>query len=405
MASHAFEANFPGMKLSDVEDVFMPKYEGMDDEYIMASHIARLKMSQCYLRSLDKGENSTSLKPYKAGLTCVTCHNPHVDVRSVNDNSFNTICQNCHSGATVANPVCGEKMTVRKKVNDNCVSCHMPKGNTIDIPHVITTDHYIRVPIQESEKEKVKQFITLYDVNNPHPSAYTIGRAFIQQFASFQSDRPLLLDSAKHYFPDNTPAEIKQNILSLIDISFYKKDYQKLLYYVGISTQKYLLDSILTHKDYSSADAWTAYRIGEAYYQMNDLNNAYSFYNRATQLAPYELEFQNKLGVTLATLHKSDEAEKVYDFILSQNPGLVSALTNKGFLELTKGNAELAKQCYDKALAYDPDDHQALMNTAGWYIYEKQFPESEKYLEQVIEKYPDDAQAKDLLEKVKSFTK
>lgn len=391
----------PGMKLSDIEDVFMPKYEGMDDEYIMASHIARLKMSQCYLQSLENGENSKSLKPYKAGLTCVTCHNPHVDVRSVNDNSFNTICQNCHGGTKPAIPGCTEKPSVRKKVNDNCVSCHMPKGNTIDIPHVITTDHFIRIPIKKGEKGKLKKFITLYDINNPNPSPNTIGRAFIQQFASFQTDRPLLLDSAKHYFPDNTPAEIKKNISSLIDISFYKRDYQKLLYYVSTVNPTYLLDSILTHKDYSNTDAWIAYRVGEAYFQINDLEKAYSFYKKATLLAPYMLDFQNKLGVTLATLHKNDDAEKVYDYILSQNPGFVSALTNKGFLELQKGKADIAKQYYDKALVYDPDDRQALMNTAGWYGYEKQYDKTEMYLEEVLKKYPDDVQAMALLKKVK----
>ena len=391
----------PGMKLSDIEDVFMPKYEGMDNEYIMASHIARLKMSQCYLQSLGNGENSKSFKPYKEGLTCVTCHNPHVDVRSVNDNSFNTICQNCHGGAKPTNPSCTEKIAVRKKVNDNCVSCHMPKGNTLDIPHVITTDHFIRIPVKKSEKEKLKKFITLYDVNNSNPSQSTIGRAFIQQFASFQSDRPVLLDSAKHYFPDNTSVDIKKNISSLIDISFYKKDYQKLLYYVSTIDSKYLLDSVLIHKDYSSTDAWTAYRIGEAYYQINDLASAYTFYKKATQLAPFMLDFQNKLGVTLATLKKNEAAEKVYDYILSQNPQYVSALTNKGFLELQKGKIDMAKQYYDKALSYDPDDRQALMNTAGWYGYEKQYIKTEEYLEKVLKKYPDDAQAIDLLKKVK----
>lgn len=394
----------PGMRLSDVEDVFMPKYEGMEDEYIMASHIARLKMSQCYLQSLQKGEKSTTLKPYKAGLTCVTCHDPHVDVRSVNDNSFNTICQNCHSGATTSKPACTEKLSIREKVGDNCVSCHMPKGHTIDIPHVITTDHYIRIPIKQSEKEKVKKFITLYDVNNSHPSGYTIGRAFIQQFASFQSDRPLLLDSAKHYFPDETPADIKKNILSLIDISFYQKDYQELVYYVAIATPQYLLSNVIIHKDYSNADAWTAYRIGEAYYQLNMLNKANMFYKRATELAPYELEFQNKLGVTLASLNKNQDAEEVYNYILAQDSEFVPALTNKGFLELTQGDAELAKQYYTKALAYDPDDHQALMNMAGWYIYEKQYAESEKVLGMVLKKYPNDGQAKELLGKLKGLS-
>jgi tetratricopeptide (TPR) repeat protein len=393
----------PGMKLSDIEDVFMPKYEGMEDEYIMASHIARLKMSQCYLQSLSNGENSKSFKPYKDGLTCVTCHNPHVDVRSVNDNSFNIICQNCHGGAKPAIHACTLAIAEREKVNDNCVSCHMPKGNTLDIPHVITTDHFIRIPTKKTDKEKIKKFITLYDVNNPNPSTATIGRAFIQQFASFQSDRPLLLDSAKHYFPDESQSEIKQNFSSLIDISFYKNDFQKLLYYVSVIGTRNLLDSMLTHADYTNTDAWSAYRIGDAYNKVNDLNNAYSFYKRATELAPYILEFQNKLGVTLATMNRSDEAEKVYDFILSENPEYVSALTNKGYLELTKGNAALAKQYYDKALSYNPDDRQALMNTAGWYIYEKQYDKTEEYLERVLKKYPDDEQAEGLLSKVKAL--
>ena len=397
----------PGMKLSDIEDVFMPKYEGMEDEYIMASHIARLKMSKCFMNSLGKGENSRSLKPYKDGLTCVTCHDPHVDVRTVNDNSFNTICQNCHSEKS--NNFCKEIIHRREylrtaetmeKLNTNCVECHMPKGNTMDIPHVVTTDHYIRIPVKKEEKENLRKFITLYDVNNPNPSQYTIGRAFIQQFASFQSDKPILLDSAKHYFPDLSPADIKKNIASLIDISFYKKDYQKLLYYVGIIDPKFLLDSVLNTKDYSNTDAWTAYRIGEAYYQLSDLGKAYSFYMRATQLAPYVLDFQNKLGVTLATLNKSDEAEKVYNYILTQNPEFVSALTNMGFLELQKGNAEVAKGYYDKALSYDPDDRQALMNMAGWYVYEKQYFKTRDYLEMVLKKYPDDKQASDLLSKI-----
>jgi tetratricopeptide (TPR) repeat protein len=276
----------------------------------------------------------------------------------------------------------------------------MPKGNTLDIPHVVTTDHYIRIPVKNEDKEKVKKFITLYDVNNPTPSNYTIGRAFIQQFASFQSDYPLLLDSAKHYFPDNTPAEIKKNIASLIDISFYKFDYQKLTYYVSVVSSTYLLDSLLTHEDYANMDAWSAYRIGEAYYNLNDFANANIFYTRATKLAPYILDFQNKLALSFAMTNRHEEEEKVYNYILTLNADDAFALTNKGFLELEKGHPDLAKQCYDKALANNPDDHHALMNTAGWYIYEKQYSKAREYLEMVLKKYPDDNQAKDLISKV-----
>jgi len=388
----------PGTKLSDIEDVFMPKYTGMDDEFIMASHIARLKMSKCYMMSLNAGKANPA-KPYENSLTCVTCHNPHIDVRSVGDNQFNTICQNCHGKTATQN--CTESMAVRDKVGDNCVSCHMPKNNTIDIPHVITTDHYIRVVKKEPTKKK--EFITLYDINNPNPSAEVRGKAFIQQFARFQSDFPLLLDSAKHYFPDSTPDEIKKSFPELVAISFYRNEYSKIIQYVNAAEQKNLLDKVLVHKDYENNDAWTAYRIGEAYFQSGDNNTANIFYKRATTLAPYVLEFQNKLGTTQVLLNQMPEAAKTYQYILSENPDFISALTNMGYISLLSGDATKAKDYYDRALALDPDDKQALLNTAGWYIYNKDYKTAQDYLKQVLKKYPTDAQAKATLQKLKAI--
>jgi tetratricopeptide (TPR) repeat protein len=399
----------PGTKLSDMEDVFMPKYEGMEDEYIMASHIARLKMSKCFIRSLDKStrmggfREADSLKPYLSALTCVTCHNPHVDVRSVGDNAFNNICQNCHGKKITQN--CTESVAVRSKVNNNCVTCHMPKGGTIDIPHVITTDHYIRIPDKQSksEQEKVKKFITLYDVNNTNPTPQTRGRAYIQQYAHFQSDFPALLDSAKFYFPDSNPEEIKKNFSDLIAICFYKNDYAEIIKYVNIVQTKNILDNVLVHKDYENADAWTAYHIGEAYYQTGDINNAFAFYTKATQLAPYVLEFENKLGTTQVLLNRLTDAKKTYGFILDENPQFISALTNIGYISLLSGDPAAAKQYYDQALALDPDDKQALLNTAGWYIYNKNYKQAKIYLNMVLKKYPDELQAKATLEKLKNI--
>jgi tetratricopeptide (TPR) repeat protein len=398
----------PGMHLASIMDVFMPKYAGMDDEYIMASHIARLKMSKCYINSINNTGNT--LKPYKNGMTCVTCHNPHIDVRNVSDSSFNVVCQSCHSEAK--HNYCKEILNEYAKTKDpegrswlnrDCVGCHMPKGNTIDIPHVITTDHYIRIPVKNEEKEKVKQFLTLYDVNNPNPDNETKGKAFILQFARFQSDFPALLDSAKHYFSDGTADDIKKNFSELVAISFYKNDYKRVLDYVNSAQQQTILTAILTHKDYDNTDAWTAYRIGEAYVQTGDINSANLFYKKATELAPFVLEFQNKLGTTQVQLNKIAEAQKTFDYILEQNPQFISALTNSGYIAMMQGNTIKAKQYYEKALALDPDDKQALMNTAGWYIYKKDFKDAKEYLQQIIDKYPDDLQAKGIMEKLKGM--
>ena len=48
---HSFYDFKPGKKLSDYITVFLPKYKGAEDEFIMASHADRLKMSQCFIKS------------------------------------------------------------------------------------------------------------------------------------------------------------------------------------------------------------------------------------------------------------------------------------------------------------------------------------------------------------------
>ena len=398
----------PGMKLLDIMDVFMPKYTGMEDEYIMASHMARMKMSKCYLNSLGSAK-AGSLKPYEGSMTCVTCHNPHVDVRNVSDGYFNTKCLSCHRVESCGE-IKGELAAHKLKqvdtliINTDCIQCHMPKGKTIDIPHVITTDHYIRIPVKEEDKKKIKRFITLYDVNNPNPTPETRGMAFIQQYAHFQSDDTLLLDSARSYFSDNTSADVKRNFTPLIDIYFYKQNYRQLLSYVGIMQPKYVLDSMLTHIDYNNTDAWTAYHIGEAFYQLGNPRGAEAFYNKAVKLAPYVLEFENKLGASLIALNKYDEAEKTYNFILSQDPEFVSALTNKGFIALKRGNADKAKEFYAKALALNPDDKQAMLNMAGWYVYKGDNQTAEQILETALKKYPKDKEIMNVLTPIMEFT-
>ena len=94
----------PGMHLSEVMNIFMPVYKGDDDQHIMASHAERMKLSKCFTASLKIAEASnTKLKskePYKNAMTCVTCHDPHVSVKSTAGESFNNACKSCHSSVS-----------------------------------------------------------------------------------------------------------------------------------------------------------------------------------------------------------------------------------------------------------------------------------------------------------------
>jgi hypothetical protein len=127
----------PGMKLSEVMNVFMPQYEGAQDKMIMASHVERMKKSPCYVSS--------------GKMSCITCHNPHVSVKFTPRIQYLNACQSCHGGAKQLH--CTEDMKTRLSKNDDCATCHMPSNGSIDIPHVAVTDHYIRKrPFEAAER-------------------------------------------------------------------------------------------------------------------------------------------------------------------------------------------------------------------------------------------------------------
>ena len=166
----------PGMKLDEVMNVFLPRFKD-DERFIMASHVDRLKMSQCFIKSNDE-------------LTCITCHNPHLSINATPKVVYKNACYSCHS----------DLKEHENEQGDDCVSCHMPKSGSTDIPHVTVTDHKIAITqhMSLSESKSVKEFIGLYCVNNSSPSDLTILRAYLQQYEKFEKEN-YYLDSAFVY--------------------------------------------------------------------------------------------------------------------------------------------------------------------------------------------------------------
>ena len=92
-------------------------------------HVFQMEESRCYIRSEGK-------------LNCTTCHNPH-DYREPEARRLDIIkkCLDCHS----VDKECSLPMPTRliKSPSDDCLACHMPVRNTIDIGHTSLTDHAI----------------------------------------------------------------------------------------------------------------------------------------------------------------------------------------------------------------------------------------------------------------------
>lgn len=408
---HSFYDFKPGQKLSDHISVFLPKYKNADDEFIMASHADRLKQSACFIKSLEKQKTKNDLKPYKGAMTCITCHNPHVSVSEINDSHFNDACKNCHYSGGTSELMCTEKSVVQagnsKKGHDpyqsvNCVSCHMPSSGSIDIPHVTVHDHYIRKPISKKEKDKIKEFIGLYAINEKDPSDKTKARAYIQQYEKFEQN-VAYLDSAKKYLNDRSPEAIESNLHDLLQINFMTQTFTKVVEYVEALGADNCYNK-LTKVSYDNSDAWTAYYIADAYY-FTDKNKVkcLRWYEKASSLAKYDLDFRIKYGTCLAQLGRTSEAEEQFKFVIKENPKKAQGYTNLGFLKFTQGKSKEALDNYNKAYALDPDSEPLLLNLAGYYYSLNNKTKALSYLNTLLKKNPKNKQAQEALKQIQKL--
>jgi hypothetical protein len=88
-------------------------------------------------------ENSRCWGKGDARLTCVACHDPHQPlVREAA--AYDQRCLSCHVNTVGAKTTADHPGAACPVARKECVTCHMPKAQVIDIP-VEFTDHQIRV--------------------------------------------------------------------------------------------------------------------------------------------------------------------------------------------------------------------------------------------------------------------
>ncbi len=113
-----------GDRLSDSTTVFVKA--GMSPGITVTGHVEKLAQSACQRASGGR-------------LWCGTCHDPHVVPAPAQRAAwFREKCLRCHKTGD-----CRESETARRKAQDDCTACHMPKTTTIDAQHVVLTDHSI----------------------------------------------------------------------------------------------------------------------------------------------------------------------------------------------------------------------------------------------------------------------
>jgi hypothetical protein len=328
----------PGDHIRDHWNVFLPRFDGRNDQFLMASQADRMVQSKCFISS---GE-----------MSCITCHNPHLTVKETPIATFNQPCQQCHSPGKTQ---CTETLEVRNVQDDNCSGCHIPKSGSIDIPHVSISDHKIQIPGREKEKPEGK-FLGLKAITDPNIAPIQMARGYLRYFEGFVSEQQML-DSARYWLSKSKQDELY--ISTEIHILYLENNYTKV---VDISRELELEDM----------DAWTAYRVGESYFAGESYDMAVRYFERAVAGMPYNLDFNLKYGSSLFLMGNTDQAGKIFQFITGENPRYEKAWMNLATYYGSKGRLVEAEKALYTAVQLNPDYLQARLGLCDLLLRTRQ---------------------------------
>ncbi|MCI0682083.1 MAG: hypothetical protein L0Y71_08265 [Gemmataceae bacterium] len=139
----------PGMPLSDYRIDYRVDTEG--EKMTVVGHVEQLRQSACYQKSTD--------------LSCLTCHDPHAAARPKDPVAFHRQkCLSCHSIEACR---LAPAQRLKKDATDNCIACHMPRGDT-DIPHVAFTHHRIgrHAPAKPGNPPGATKLVPISDISH-----------------------------------------------------------------------------------------------------------------------------------------------------------------------------------------------------------------------------------------------
>jgi Cytochrome c554 and c-prime/Tetratricopeptide repeat len=324
----------PSLTLSDSWDVYLPTYTS-NKNMIMASHVERMKMSKCYTAS--------------NAMSCITCHNPHISVKSTPDMVYNNACKKCHEQKNN----CTAALTLRNTNGDNCNKCHMKKNPSIDIPHVAIHDHKIVKNINAIEQETNNNFTGLKCYNNDNTTPLSRARGFLEFYERYTPNNNLLDSAYKYLMLDNKQDKLQYQ--DLIRYYFLQNNFEAIIQTAG----KINAENI--------KDAFNAYRIGEAHSKLNNYPTANTFFKKATLLQPLNLAYQIKLANNYLDLNEIKKAEQTFNLVIKEDIKSADAHLGLGYIAMQKQDYNAAKKYIETSKILNPNNVQNLLNLCATY--------------------------------------
>jgi tetratricopeptide (TPR) repeat protein len=345
----------------------------LPDDLLISNQVNALKNSECYIQS-------------GAGLSCITCHDPHQDSSAVEAKSV-AACRSCHDRAV-------QKRAALCPVNqkDSCLKCHMPeatKGSFTMSDHwirvhpeqnaaipsrdsslkttlrprrfflrIIVTQDQARAAEVKTRLQKGESFFDLareYSLDATAPDGGYLGEMWLDQI------EPKLAEAASNLAPGETSAIVENGgkyiLFQRLPRDFRSKADQIQQQASELRSRGKLAEAIAKYRE-----ALVIYPhflralifLGTTQGEQGQAENAAGVLEFAARLYPKDPAAQYNLGIAWGALGRAEDEMRAYRKAIELQPDLVPAYQNLGAALLSAGQLMRAVEVYRLGLDQNP---------------------------------------------------
>jgi len=294
----------PGTALDKVVAIFSVAAKVKGERFTALDQFEQLRLSQCAIAS-------------KGRLGCITCHDPHVQLRGAEAaEDFRGRCLACHKVDSCRAPFASRQST---SPPDSCVACHMPKQQLQNISHASATDH--RILRDPSENLQARDQVL------PAPSEELV---YISRPLGFEDAKPDLRSLALAYpqvaghYPilrQKGLAALQQAARELPDDAEVQGTYGLIVAVAQPSEGARAADALQRAIDLGSRSPEVRSKLADLRLQQGQVMAAVGLYKESIQIEPFYRPAYFDLARAYLMLKDLDNAYEILGRLLKIDPG------------------------------------------------------------------------------------
>ena len=354
----------PGHRLADYRSDFLAEHPDPDN-FGIASHAVRMVQSRCYVASAGK-------------MNCVTCHDPHIPLEDVQPDVYRQSCLGCHAEDSCRRV---SDSSAADRTND-CVSCHMVRGQPFNVQHTVYTDHWIQRPRAErsaTEYRRPTEFVSLRDFwGDERRREERLGMAHVAYAFNYSNGANLehgieLLKSAANRNELHRDGLRKLGTAALV---------------VGNAPLASFALERAIQKDPN--DALARLSLGMALRALGEMDRALAQFEQTIQLAPSQLEAYREAANIYFERRQGEPALARLEESLRRNPAQPQALVSLAAVYCQLMNqTERGVEALGRAIELDPDDPMIRLALGQVFMRQNDLDAARAQLQHALSVAPD----------------